>query len=306
MYEPPQLVKLGDITQLQNLSIGYGVSFETLPISLRTLNYSLNISNEEIFKSTCSLSKLTNIESLKIPMNFIKDVLSLSKLSSLTVSRYNDSQFKEIDKSQLMDLSGLTNIKNMESFDDCKQIKLPTSLTSFSIGNSFGYWAETLKEIDLDYLIHLEVLKLRNTTKIVSLPTTLTYLQLNVSKPFELDLTNIPLKKFEFLRETLFGGDSVMNFIKLPSTLEHLSYTADPDEGIMFDINDLKNLKVFNLNFGYRYRQPTVDLDELNLPSTLEKFDYTKDKAIKLKFKNIENTQLSEFTKEKLMKDRKI
>ncbi|KAL7717643.1 hypothetical protein QTN25_005038 [Entamoeba marina] len=283
-------VKLGDITQLQNLSVEYGISFETLPISLRTLDYSENRSNEETLKSTYSLSELTNIESLNIPMNFTKDVTSLSKLSSLTITNYIDSKSGEINKSQLMDLSGLTNIKNMHTFVGYDTVKLPTSLTNFS--NSLGYWPEAQIEVDLDYLIHLEVLKLQNITKIVSLPTTLTDFQLIVSKPFELDLTNIPFKK--------------IRIYKTKNTLEHFSYDAEPDEGIMFDINDLKNLKVFNLNFGFRYNQTNIDLGELNLPSTLEKFYYRKDKSIKLKFKNIENTQLSEFTKEKLMKNRKI
>ncbi|KAL7714970.1 Serine-threonine protein kinase [Entamoeba marina] len=300
----PHLVKLGDITQLQNLSVEYGVSFETLPISLQTINYSGNRLNKEISKSTYSLSKLTNIESLKIPMNFIKDILSLSKLSSLTLSNYIDSRSKEMDESQLIDLSGLTNIKNMEIYTYWNPITLPTSLTSFFVG--FGYWKKGLKEIDIDYLNHLEVLQLRNTTKIVSLPTTLTNFQLYVSKPFELDLTNIPLKKFVFSRHKMDKDDSVMKFIKLPSTLEHFSYAADPDEGIMFDINHLKNLKVFDLNFEDRYNQPTIDLGELNLPSTLEKFCCTKDKATKLKFKNTENTQLPKLIKEKLMKNRKI
>ncbi|KAL7714986.1 hypothetical protein QTN25_007447 [Entamoeba marina] len=237
-------------------------------------------------------------------MNFIKDILSLSKLSSLTLSNYVDSRSKEMDEYQLIDLSGLINIKNMEIYTYWNPITLPTSLTSFFVG--FGYWKKGLKEIDLDYLNHLEVLQLRNTTKIVSLPTTLTDFQLYVSKPFELDLTNIPLKKFVFSRHKMDKDDSVMKFIKLPSTLEHFSYAADPDEGIMFDINQLKNLKVFDLNFEDRYNQPTIDLGELNLPSTLEKFCYTKDKATKLKFKNIENTQLPELIKEKLMKTEKF
>ncbi|KAL7714999.1 hypothetical protein QTN25_007459 [Entamoeba marina] len=158
-FRQPHLVKLGDISQLQNLSIDYDMSFETLPFSLRTVDYSLHRSNEEIFKDTCSLSKLTNIESLKIPLDFIKDISFLSKLSSLTLSNYIDPIPKERIESQLMDLSGVNH------FD-----------------NSSGHWNAT-KEIDLDYLIHLEVLKLQNTMKIVSLPTTLADFQLCVSKP---------------------------------------------------------------------------------------------------------------------------